>query len=418
MVAVPTARKRILFLTPQLPFPPEQGTALRNYNLIAQVARRHDVALLSFGEPSADPGPLAQLCHPLCLVPAPRRTLRRRLWDLLRSRRPDMALRLASPAYADALRALLRQESFDLIQVEGLEMAPYAELVRGWLGPRAPKMILDAHNAEYLLQRRALETDLRLPARWPAALYSWIQWRRLRAFERAACRRADGLVAVSEADAQALKALDDTLCPLVVPNGVDLERYHPGLPDSLPLHHPAVVFTGKMDFRPNVDAALWFYRRCWPLVRRAVPEAHFYVVGKQPHPRLASLRADPSVTLTGYVPDILPYFGGADVYVAPLRMGGGTRLKILEAMAAGLPLVSTTLGAEGIALIPGEHALLADTPAQMAEAVITLLRDGARARVLGMAARRFVELHYSWEKIAPRLEALYAAAGCSPAAPI
>lgn len=407
MVAAPAVPKRILFLTPQLPFPPEQGTALRNYNLIAQVARRHRVALLSFGEPVADPGPLTHLCSPLRVVPTPRRTLRRRLWELLTSRQPDMALRLASPEYADALHTLLQQESFDILQVEGLEMAPYAALVREWLGPRAPKIILDAHNAEYLLQRRALETDLRLPARWPAAFYSWIQWRRLRTFEREACRRADGLVAVSEPDAQALRALDDGLRPLVVPNGVDLERYHPGLADSLSLRHPAVVFTGKMDFRPNVDAVLWFYRRCWPLIRRAVPQAHFYVVGKQPHPRLAPLRADPSVTLTGYVPDILPYFGGANVYVAPLRMGGGTRLKILEAMAAGLPLVSTSLGAEGIALSPGEHALLADTPAQMAEAVVTLLRDRARARAMGAAARRFVEAHYSWESLAPRLEALY-----------
>ena len=133
----------------------------------------------------------------------------------------------------------------------------------------------------------------------------------------------------------------------MVPNGVDVMRYHPGLADTLPLCHPAVVFTGKMDYRPNVDAMLWFCGQVWGRVRAGSPTAHLYVVGKSPHARLASLRGDPSITVTGYVADILPYFGGADVYVAPLRVGGGTRLKVLEAMAMSAPVVSTTVGCEG-----------------------------------------------------------------------
>jgi sugar transferase (PEP-CTERM/EpsH1 system associated) len=403
-------RQRILFLTPQMPYPPEQGAAIRNYNLIVQVAAQHEVALLTFAQGAdQEPGPLAGLCRPLVRVPMPpERSARERLRTLFTTDEPDMAVRLYSPAYAQTLRELLMSESFDIVQVEGLELACYLPLVRRWLGERAPKLILDEYNAEYLLQRRAFEADLRSPRRLPTAFYSLIQWRRLARFEREVCRQADTVLAVSEADAEALRRLVEGLQPVVVPNGVDTERYHPGLPDSLPLEHPALLFTGKMDFRPNSDAVLWFHRHVWPLVRARAPQAHLYIVGKNPPARFKPLWDDPGVTVSGYVPDILPYFGSADVYIVPLRIGGGTRLKVLEAMAAGLPLVSTTLGVEGIALSPGQHALLADTPQDFAEAILSLLADPERRRTLGAAARQFVLEHYDWRLIAPRLAAVYA----------
>jgi sugar transferase (PEP-CTERM/EpsH1 system associated) len=405
---VTPARRRILFLTPQLPYPPEQGTAIRNYNLIQQVARRHDVALLSFTErPDALPGRLADLCHPLRVVPAPARSMRARLRTLLTTREPDMAHRLRSEAFASELRTLLTHETFDIVQVEGLELAPYALMILDWFAEGAPRIILDDHNAEYVLQRRAFATDARTPRRWPSALYSLVQWRRLERFEGQTCRKVGAVVSVSEADAQALRrwvAIQDLL---VVPNGVDVQLYRPGLGDSIPLHHPALVFTGKMDFRPNVDAVLWFHSQVWPRVRQAVPDAHWYVVGKNPHARLAPLRADDAITVTGYVEDILPYFGGADVYIVPLRIGGGTRLKVLEALAAGLPIVSTSLGCEGLGIQTGQHALLADSAEEFAQALITLLGDTARRHALGQAARRFALEHYDWAALAPRLEALY-----------
>ncbi len=403
-------RRRVLFLTPQLPYPPEQGTAIRNYNLIRHVASRCDAALLSFvhaGRESVDLGPLEEICYSLSTVLAPARSLGARLRTLLTTRDPDMAHRLRSATFSSALKELLCAELPDLVQVEGIELAPYIPMMRRWLGGACPPIVFDDHNAEYVLQRRAWESDLPRPRRWPAALYSFVQWRRLISYERAVCRWADGVVVVSEADARAVGGLLPALSPLVVPNGVDIEKYHPQLEDSLSLKHPAVVFTGKMDFRPNVDAMVWFYDRVWPLVRDAVPDVHLYVVGKSPHARLSSLARDPAITVTGYVEDILPYFGGADVYVVPLRVGGGTRLKVLEAMAAGLPLVSTTLGVEGISLVPGTHALLADTPLEFSRAIHSLLKDAKRRRALGNAAREFVLERYNWCQIVPRLYPLY-----------
>jgi len=419
------APRRILFLTPQLPYPPEQGAALRNYSLICQVARQHLVSLLTFA-PDDHPGcgPLQELCHLVHTVPPPERTRSDRLRTLALTRLPDMARRLESGPFTAALRDLVTREPYDIVQIEGIEMAPYGLLVRRWLGERSPAgpqgedgrgaeraspaLVFDDHNAEYVLQRRACLADAVRPGRWPAALYSLVQWQRLARFERRVCRQADQVVAVSAADARALRRLEPSLSPLVVPNGVDTGRYRPDLIDTLPLRHPAVVFTGKMDYRPNVDAVLWFHRRVWPRVLVQAPDAHWYVVGKSPHPRLAPLMADPSVTVTGWVPDVLPYLAGADVVVAPMRTGGGTQLKVLEALAAGRPLVTTTFGAEGVGLTPGQHALVEDDPAGQAQAIITLLTDRAAAQTMAMAGRELVVASYDWAVVTASLEGVYA----------
>jgi sugar transferase (PEP-CTERM/EpsH1 system associated) len=403
-------QRRVLFLTPQQPYPPEQGTSIRNYNLLAQVARSHRVALLSFTQqPHADSdlARLQALCERVVTVPAPTRTPLDRLRTLALSREPDMARRLWSDEFWQALVRLVEEWQPDVVEVEGIELGRYALLLRE-RGGKCPAILFDDHNAEYVLQRRAALADLHLPQAWPKALYSLLQWRRLRRFERRLCLTADAVVAVSPQDAAALAALAPGIDPLVAPNGVDTARYRPGLADTLPLTHPAVVFTGKMDYRPNVDAVLWFAEHVWPQVLAASPQARLYIVGKSPRPPVAALTAQPSIVVTGYVAEILPYFGGADVYVAPLRVGGGTRLKVLEAMAAGLPIVSTSQGAEGIDATHNVDMLLADKPTAFAAAVAALLADRTRAAALGAAARRFVERHYDWASIAPPLVALLA----------
>ena len=405
------AALRILFLTPQLPYPPRQGRSLRNYNLLRYLAGRHQVSLLSFAEPGTRPQDLAHLsslCRAVQTVPAPVRRLRHRLWTLVASPWPDMAWRLASSDFSRALLAWLRREPQDVLQVEGIEMARYLwALERLGEGSR-PLVVFDDHNAEYLLQRRACLTDLAEPRRWPAAAYSFVQWRRLRRFERQVSCRADRVVAVSEADAQALSALQPGLRAVVVPNGVDLAAYRPDHPPQPGLKRPCLVFTGKMDFRPNVDAVLWFARQVLPRLWAHCPAAHLYVVGQSPSPRLDALRASERITITGPVDDVRPYIAAADVYVVPLRVGGGTRLKVLEAMAMGRALVSTGLGVEGLPVSDGQELLLADQPGAFAARVAGLLADEGRRRALGERARAFAERDYGWQTIAPRLEAVYA----------
>jgi len=398
---------KILFLTPQLPYPPQKGTALRNWGLISGLAERHRVSLLSFQSPGQDPQPappLIETCARVETVPQPERTIRDRLRDMLITRQPDMALRLASGQFTRRLKNWLAREPFDVVHIEGIELAPYLDLIEA-AQPR-PLALFDDHNCEYLLQKRVCLTDLRAPARWPGAAYSFVQWRRLLRYEAHVCRRADRVLAVSEPDAAALRKLAPEINVVVVPNGIDTRAYTPVPTHS---HTPTLVFTGTMDFRPNVDAVLWFARQVLPLVRAEVANAHFVIVGQRPHRRLDELRGDPAITLTGWVEDTRPYIAEAAVYVAPLRMGGGTRLKLLEAMAMGKPVVATRLGAEGFPVTHGRELLLVDTPSDFAAAVVGLLHAPERRIELGQAGRDFVEERYDWRVIVPQVEAVYSA---------
>lgn len=398
---------KILFLTPQLPYPPQKGTALRNWGLIDGLASRHDPSLLSFRAPRQDadlPLPLLDACERVVTVPQPERTVRDRLQGMLTTRRPDMALRLRSEAYALRLAEWLTQETFDVVQVEGIELAPYLDVIEA--AAQTPVVVFDDHNCEYVLQQRVFLTDLAVPARWAGAAYSCVQWLRLRRYEADVCRRADRVLTVSDADADALQRLVPSLDPIVVPNGIDTRWYRPESAETQSREN-SLVFTGTMDFRPNVDAMLWFVKEVLPLVEAEIPDIHVNVVGQRPHPRLDPLRENPAVTLTGFVEDVRPYIANAALYVAPLRMGGGTRLKLLEAMAMGKAVVATRLGAEGYPVTDGRELVLADTAMDFAERVISLLQSPKRRAALGRTARAFVERRYDWRAIVPLVERGY-----------
>jgi glycosyltransferase involved in cell wall biosynthesis len=400
---------QILFLTADLPYPPYAGAPLRIFGLIEGLAE-HAIWLMSFTIARVDPAqtPLGRLCRRVITVPAPLRSTRDRLRGLALSHQPDMAFRRYSPRYAQELRQLLQQQAFDLIQIENLEMAVYLPVIRE-VQPDTP-IVYDAHNAEYALQRRIYESDRSSTARLHVALYSYIQSQRLRRFERQVCQDVNYVVAVSDTDADLLRALDIRTPVAVVPNGISTRLYRPA-DEPIDLGDAALVFTGKMDFRPNVDAALWFAEEILPLVRQDVPNAHFYVVGQSPHPRLDVLRGQPGITLTGLVPDIVPYLHAASVFVVPLRMGSGTRLKVLEAMAAARPIISTQVGVQGLNVTDGQEVILADTSREFAQAVVELQKNRERAAAMGRRAEEFVRQYYDWSVLLPRLMQVYGELG-------
>lgn len=399
---------RILFLTAQLPEPPHAGGTLRTNGLMRAVhAAGHEVHVLAFGDEDQlrqNRAALDTFCASVSVVPAPQRSIIQRLRDLLFTSLADMQRRFDSPAYRAALIALLRRESFDLIQIESLEMAIYLPVIQREQ-PHTP-VIYDSFNAEYDLQRTIYEAERGDLRRVVGALYSLVQWRRLVRFERSVCEQVTHTIAVSEADAEAFQRLAPGAPVSVVPNGIDVAIYAEH-DNSLDLGEHALVFTGSMGYRPNIDAAAWFAEEILGPVRAHVPEARFFVVGSSPHPRLDPLRERDDVKITGWVPEVNPFLHAAAVYVVPMRMGSGTRLKVLQAMAAGKAVVSTTMGAQGLHARDGVELRLADSAEAFAKAVADLLRSPEQRAALGAAGAQYVRENYDWSVIAPRLLRIY-----------
>ena len=402
----------LLFLTPQLPYPAYQGTSLRNLHILRGVAQAHRVTLLSFGESTEaqpPPGPLAEICAEIMTVPTPERPFRRRLWQMVATQKPDMALRLHAPAYDAMLQSLLQRRSFDVIQIEGIELAWTIPTIRK-AAPGVP-ILYDAHNAETLLQARAGAADRGNLRRLPAVFYSKLQSSRLASYEAWVCKSADRVTAVSEGDSKALEALAG-LGPgavTVIPNSIDVAAYQPAASgDALQddRYRFDIVFSGKMDYRPNVDAALWFADEIWPLLKKQVPGLTWAIVGQKPHPRLRRLETLPGVTLTGWVPDVMPYMAGAKIFIMPFRVGSGTRLKLIEALASGRAVVSTTVGVEGFPVVDEQQVLLGDTAEAFADAVLALLGDAQKRAVLGENGRQFAQ-KYDWRVVVPRFQPIY-----------
>jgi glycosyltransferase involved in cell wall biosynthesis len=400
--------KKLLILTPQLPFPPHQGTTIRNYNLIRYLAEHYQIYLFTFlaeGQQLGPDNPLRQLCQRVETAQQPQRAILQRGVQTVSQPQPDMALRLASPQAQEILTRLVTEEAVDLLQVEGIEMAAYGRLAQAvsQAQGRPLPLLFDDHNAEYLLQKRAALVDLGQPRRWLAGAYSLVQWWKLARYERQICEEAQGVAVVSQPDQQALARLSPRIQPRVIPNGIDLAAYPPGHPQAV--EPGTLLFTGKMDYRPNVDAALWFGQQVLPHIRVRVPHARFLVVGMNPHPRLDVLRADPGITITGAVDAILPYLQQAAVYVVPMRVGGGTRFKVLEAMSCAKAIVSTSLGVEGIGVTHGQELLIGDSPEAFAAHCSRLLleEEPGQGQSLGRAARSFVESHYAWPRIIPHM---------------
>ena len=400
---------KILLLTPDIPYPSESGAAIRNWGIIKGLAQAgHELTLLSFSERAQDAAsePLRRRCQAVHALPLPRRSKASRLAALLASSRSDMEARLASDEFALKLRHLLRRETYDIVQFSGLELGGYLDLIL--TEKNEASLVYDALNAEADLQRVIARVDRRLPKRWHAMLYSSIQARRLRAFEGRVCCAVDAVIAVSEEDREILSAYRGAPITLMA-NGIHAADYAPKA--GAPQARHQLVFTGKMDYRPNVDAVEWFCQAVLPLARRQLPDLCLTVVGRNPHPRLRALQSSGDIELTGWVESVLPYLHGAALYVVPLRMGSGTRLKLLQAMAAGCAVVSTSIGAAGLNDEARRGIVIADTAAAFAQTVLELLNDHARRENMGALARQQAKKYYDWQALLPTLLELYARLG-------
>jgi glycosyltransferase involved in cell wall biosynthesis len=392
---------KILILSASLPYPPTSGGAIRTWGIIQGLAQQgNQITLLSFGEQLETSNPLTAVCEQIITVPVPVRSKAQRIRQLLFSAQPDIATRLYSKAFADTLRKQLEENTFDLIQFEGIEIACYLPLVKQM--HISAKICFDTFNAEAELQRVIYEIDRRDPRRVVAALYSLIQSKRIKQYEGMLCRMADLVLAVSDEDAAFLSEYQPTNPVRVVSSGIYVDNYqHSANPKTHTI--PQLIFTGKMDYRPNVDAMLWFTQKILP----HLPATHLTIVGQQPHARIQHLAQQPNITITGWVDTVLPYLQDADVYIAPLRMGSGTRLKLLEALAAGCAIVATSIAAAGLTAEVREAMIIADSEGAFCEAIQVLLKDSQHRQELAHKGQHAVKQHYDWSVLIPKLSATY-----------
>lgn len=389
--------RHVVVVAPWLPLPADFGGALRTYNLVRELARHDEVTLLCPARPEELPHALelGSICN-VTTVPArwtPRHpaTAGKRLQQLwsVGSRRSFLERSTWSEQLQGVFERLFLTTRVDLVQYESTRMALFRP-------PTPCPTVIDAHDVEAeLLRRVARSSASDVERALKLAEARKVEW-----LEERLWRSSDLAVATSSRDASAIETASGVPAR-VVPNGVDVEAY------ARPADWPAgrdIVFTGVMRHQPNSDAARWYLDAIHPLVRQRLPDARVVFAGADPPDWLRD-RASGHVVVTGRVDDIRPWLWSAGVAIVPLRSGGGTRLKIFEALAAGAPVVSTTTGAEGIDGIDGA-AILADDPESFSDAVIAVLGDGARANVMRENGRGLVA-EYDWGTIGRRLAAAH-----------
>jgi glycosyltransferase involved in cell wall biosynthesis len=392
---------RTLFVAPQLPWPLDVGSKIRTYNLLSAYAALGPVTLVCFALEDGDPAAakeLSTLVEAVHLFPLESRSgllERGKSGALAQTLRtvPQSVRRFTSAALTQKLEQLLVEEDFDFLHVERVFMADNLRALLRSPAAQGLVKVLDVDDIESLKASRLLRTE---PAPLTRRFWGRLDLAKLRAFERAALRRFDVALVCSRADQQWLGAVSSGADVEVFCNGADVTpaQAAPRRDDGRTL-----LFLGAMSYRPNSDAALYFAREVFPLVRREIPDARFVVVGRSPPAELEALADGTHLEVRGFVADKDAVLAACSALVAPIRAGGGTRLKILEAMAARLPVVSTTVGCEGIDVTPGRDLLVADSANDFATACVTLLRDRERHAALSAAGFELVSSHYRWSEI-------------------
>jgi glycosyltransferase involved in cell wall biosynthesis len=401
-------RLNILYVSQMPASPPRFGAQSRVHGLMTQLGRRHDLTAVMLADDEFDinecRGAMLAYCREVVLVPNPhgREGLTKRLLQLrsLASALSFERLRVTVPALQRELDRVLRATRFDIVNLE-FPYLGHCDLRQAPPGARRPPLIVDSHEIAYDLAQQFARAGGSLGRR----LYASANCRKLRHEELGTYRQADGVYLCSALDQERLLGQIPAARTAVIPNAADVEYYQPRSADP-PSDGRTVVYFGLLSTVPNIDGVLHFVQDIWPRIAEAHPQARCKIIGGRPPPSLLAL-AGPRVELTGFVSDLRPHLAEAAALVVPLRLGGGTRLKIVEGMAMGKAIVSTTLGAEGIEAVPGRDLLIADEPEAFADAVNRLLADPVLAARIGQSGRQLAVERYAWSGAASALEGFY-----------
>lgn len=386
---------KILFVTPYIP----SLVRVRPYNILhALVERGHEVALAAL-QPPGDEGEALETLRTWCaavhIVPHTRRQTLLNGLLALPGRLPVQMAYSRSPEFANLAQRLFANSSFDAVHIEHLRGAVLAQAI-----PDVP-IVFDSVDSISLLFEKVLKDAPSLKSRLMATL----DLKRTQNFEGSLTRRFAEVAVTSEVDRQALISLgSDEQRITVIPNGVDLDYFHPQPLERDPLK---LVFTGKMSYHANIAAVEDLVEKIMPLVWQEQPAAHLEIVGKDPSPVIQLLGQSPNITVTGYVPDMRPYLAQAALAVSTVRYGVGIQNKVLEAMAMGTPVVCSTQASSALKAEHGHDLLVGDTPEQIAQHILNLLKSPEKRESVGQAGRQYVEQHQTWDSAAALFEALY-----------
>ena len=393
---------RILQIAPRLCWPLDTGAKLRNYHLARVLAKRASVSLLTFADRDQSVSELERFYDQVVTVQHVRGYTFSKLFHGAIGSTPLPVLNYTSVVMKDKLARLLSEQQFDVVQIESVHLINYLPVIHA--GPNAPLVVCDWHNIESELMKQYAEREQNLfrrtYARRTARLMGNIEHRALNAF--------DAHIAVSEQDAKRLRSINPRAGVHVIENGVDTACYIQS--DGASGNQSArnrILFVGSMDYHANIDGAVNFARDIWPQLHARRPQLVFTIVGKDPDPQVRELENVDGVEVTGTVDDVRPFYREAVASIVPLRVGGGSRLKILEAMAAGVPVISTGLGAEGLEVKHAENILIADQPTEFVEAIASVIENEDQRRQLITAGRALVAERYDWEKPGNALLAIY-----------
>jgi polysaccharide biosynthesis protein PslH len=401
-------RLRILHISQMPASPPRFGAQARIHGLLTELARRHDITAVVLIDDEFDAAEcrqhMAAYCRDVVLIPNPNsgKGMTKRLLQLrsLVSTQSFERLQVMAPELQKEVGRLLRARRFDIVNLE-FPYLGYLHLRHAPPAEKTPSVVVDSHEIAYDLARQFASTGSSLIRR----LYGTVNWRKLKREEIKTYHEADGTYLCSTADEQRLLKDDPAARTAIIPNAADVEYFQPRPTDPKP-DGRTIVYFGLLSTVPNIDAVIYFVENIWPLIAAAHPDARFKIIGGKPPPSLQAL-AGPRIELTGFVTDLRPHLAEAAAIVVPLRLGGGTRLKIVEAMAMGKAIVSTTLGAEGIDATSGQDIVIRDDASSFAEAVNGLLADPGSAERIGASARRLAVDKYSWAGAARALEQFY-----------
>lgn len=391
---------KILWLKTELLHPVDKGGKIRSYHLLKQLKNDHEVTYLTLDDGAAPPNAVAdasEYCHDLIRIPhATRKKFSAGFYAELAanmaSSLPYAIRKYKSQEMTKSIEETTRKQEFDVIICDFL--APAVNLPAKLQTP----VVLFQHNVEAEIWRRHYEVQTNAVKK----RYLYRQWRKMQQFEKAACHRMDCVIAVSEADSQMMERDYDLQKVYHIPTGVDVDFFKPS--SRISTRPNSLVFTGSMDWLPNEDAMQYFFNEIMPLVRHAIPDLHLTIVGRAPYPSLLELaQRDNGIAVTGRVDDVRPYIEEATAFIVPIRIGGGTRLKIYEAMAMEKPVISTTVGAEGLPLRDGVELLLADDPKAFADAVVKVLNDSQLANRLGKSSAELVRENFGWQRVSAQM---------------